>query len=185
MCRGRIEIIMGCMFSGKSSEIIKIIRRYKILNKNILAINNELDNRYDVNKIVTHDKIAQDCLSTKQLLSVKSTELYKKADVVVIEEAQFFKDLFEFVVSGADIDNKTIIVAGLDGDYKRDPFGDILRLIPHAEKVTKLEALCLKCGDGTPAHFTKRITTEDSQTLVGSSESYVAVCRRHFNSEEE
>ena len=185
MCRGRIEIIIGCMFSGKSTEIIKIMKRYRILNKKILAISHSIDTRYNKNtpQIITHDKISYDCIHLKELNSLKNTSSYKESDLVVIEEAQFFPDLYNFVINAADIDNKTIVVAGLDGDYKKDPFGDILKLIPHSEKVTKLEALCLKCGDGTPAHFTKRIVEDDNQTLVGSNESYIAVCRKHFNSD--
>lgn len=182
MCKGRIEIIIGCMFSGKSSELIKIMKRYKILKKNILAISHSIDNRYNDSKpkIVTHDKVSYDCLQLNELNIVKDNDNYTNADLIIIEEAQFFSDLFEFVINAADNDNKTVIVAGLDGDYKKEPFGDILRLIPHSEKVTKLEALCLMCGDGTPAHFTKRIIDNDNQTLVGSTESYIAVCRKHF-----
>ena len=182
MCKGRIEIIIGCMFSGKSTEIIKIMKRYRMLNKKILAISHSIDTRYNGStpQIVTHDKISYDCIQLKELLSLHQTQNYKDAELIVIEEAQFFPDLYEFVVNAADVDNKTLVVAGLDGDYKKNPFGDILRLIPHAENVTKLEALCLKCGDGTPAHFTKRIIENDNQTLVGSTESYIAVCRKHF-----
>ena len=88
--------------------------------------------------------------------------------------------MYSFVTESLITDQKTIIVAGLDGDYKQEPFGDILKLIPHAERVKKLSALCLKCNDGTPASFTKRIISSKLQTLVGSSESYIAVCRKHL-----
>ena len=178
---GRIEIILGCMFSGKSTEIIKFMKRYKILSKTILAINHKIDVRYsEAPKIVTHDNISFDCVFTDKLNDLKLDTKYINADIIVIEEAQFFTDLLSFVVNAADKDGKVVIVAGLDGDFKKDPFGDILKLIPHAEKVTKLNALCLLCGDGTPAAFTKRIIENDSQTFVGSSESYIAVCRKHY-----
>lgn len=178
---GRIEIILGCMFSGKSTELIKLMKKYKILDKQILAINHKIDVRYsEAPKIVTHDNISFDCIFTERLHNLKNDTKYINAHIIVIEEAQFFEDLFSFVINAADIDGKVVIVAGLDGDFKKEPFGDILKLIPHAEKVTKLNALCLLCGDGTPASFTKRIIDNDSQTLVGSSESYIAVCRKHY-----
>jgi thymidine kinase len=103
-----------------------------------------------------------------------------KNDVIIIEELQFFTDAYESIVKWCDINNKIVIAAGLDGDFLRNPFGDVLRLIPHAEKVTKLSALCKKCGDGTLAHFTKRITNDNQTTLVGSDDIYEAVCRKHF-----
>lgn len=178
---GRLEIIMGCMFSGKSSEIIKIINSYTLLNKKIMAITHSIDTRYNKSAIiVTHDKIKYDCISTSNLLSLKEKDIYKDADVVVIEEAQFFDDLYNFVIYCLKHDNKIVIVAGLDGDYKQEPFGDILKLIPHAERVKKLSALCLLCNDGTLASFTKRKISCESQTFVGSSESYIAVCRKHL-----
>jgi thymidine kinase len=181
---GRIEIIMGCMFSGKSTEIIRIIKRYNILNKKILVINHVNDKRYtDEEKIVTHDMVSYNCIfksSLEELITNKSDQ-YLNSEIIVIEEAQFFPDLYTFVIKSADMYNKTIIIAGLDGDFKREKFGDILRLIPHAESVTKLNALCLVCNDGTLASFTKRLTNDKNQTLIGSSESYIAVCRKHFN----
>jgi len=180
---GQINLIIGCMFSGKSTEIIKLMKRYTVLNKKILAINHMLDKRYTKEEescIVTHDKLSYNCIFTEKLLTLKDNIRYKEAEILVVEEAQFFGDLFNFVVGAADNDGKIVIVAGLDGDYKKEAFGDILKLIPHAEKVTKLHALCLLCGDGTNASFTKRITDSQTQTLIGSGESYIAVCRKHF-----
>jgi thymidine kinase len=78
-----------------------------------------------------------------------------------------------------------VIAGGLDGDFRRAPFGDVLRLIPHAEKVVKLSALCKRCRDGTPANFTMRLTKDKSQTVVGSADVYEAVCRKHFLENEE
>jgi thymidine kinase len=185
MDRGRIELIIGCMFSGKSTELIRKIRKYQVLKKKILVINHSLDNRYGKHNIITHNKQENECVSTNNLLSLLDTTYYKESYIIVIEEAQFFKDLYAFTTYAADNDNKTVIVAGLDGDFKRQKFGDILSLIPHAESVTKLHALCLKCNDGTKAYFTKRINKDNtSQTYVGTHEDYVAVCRYHFNQED-
>ena len=177
---GSVKIIIGSMFSGKSTEVIRLIDRYKLLKKNVLAINHTLDDRYDKNKIVTHNKVKKDCLSVSELMPLLNTVDYIKSDVVVIEEAQFFKDLFKFVVKSSDENNKIVVVAGLDGNYKREPFGDILNLIPYAESVIKLHALCMKCGDGTKASFTKRINKDNEEILIGSTEEYVPVCRKHY-----
>ena len=110
-------------------------------------------------------------------------DLYNSSEIIVIEEAQFFPDLYQFATISADIKNKIVIVAGLSGDFKREPFGDILKLIPHAEGIKVLNAFCLECNNGTPAYFTKRINKKNiDQTFVGSDKDYVAVCREHYNS---
>ena len=179
---GSITLIIGCMFSGKSTEIMRLIKRYKILKKQILIINHITDQRYATSSISTHDQQQIECEMAASLMPIKQTEKYRESQVIVIEEAQFFTDLFNFTTSVADIDNKTVIVAGLSGDFNRNPFGDIQRLIPHAENITKLSALCVMCGDGSPAHFSKRIDTSNrSQTLIGSTTEYIAVCRKHYN----
>lgn len=177
---GSIKIIMGSMFSGKSTEVIRVINRYKLLNKNVLAINHSLDTRYDKNKIVSHNKEKLDCLSTDNLMSLIDTDDYQISELVVIEEAQFFNDLYEFSVKSADIYHKNVVIAGLDGNFKREPFGQILQLIPHAESVVKLHALCMLCGDGTKASFTKRICENKKEILVGTKEEYLPVCRKHY-----
>jgi unsaturated rhamnogalacturonyl hydrolase len=101
-------------------------------------------------------------------------------DVIIVEELQFFEDAYENIINWCDIKGKIIICAGLDGDFLRNPFGDVLKLIPYANKVEKLSALCKKCGDGTPAHFSKRIIDDSNKKLVGSDDIYEAVCRKHF-----
>ena len=179
---GSITLIIGCMFSGKSTEIMRLIKRYKILKKQILIINHITDQRYATSSISTHDQQQIECEMAASLTPIKQTEKYRDSQVIVIEEAQFFTDLFNFATIAADLDDKTVIVAGLSGDFNRNPFGDIQRLIPHAENITKLSALCVKCGDGTLAHFSKRIDTDNhDQTLVGTASEYIAVCRKHFN----
>ena len=97
-----------------------------------------------------------------------------ESEVIFIEEAQFFENLFTFVKDGLE-NQKSFYVAGLDGDFKREPFGDILKLIPLAEKVYKLNALCFFCKDGTEAPFTKRLSTSQDQQLVGGADSYASV----------
>ena len=180
--KGSISLVMGGMFSGKSTELLRIINRWKVIGKKIMIINHSLDDRYsNNNKIATHDKQFTDCISVEYLIPLMETPEYKNSDIIVIEEGQFFKDLFAFSTISADKNNKILVIAGLDGDSNREPFGDILRLIPHSESVIKLSAICLMCNDGTTAHFSKRLNnSNDSQVHVGTDNDYVAVCRKHF-----
>ena len=187
MKKGNLELIIGPMYSGKSTELIKIANRYKCINKKILPVNHFLNSRYDTNNISTHDKnVFPDCLIVKNLFELKEKylELFYEADIIIIEELQFYPDAYDFITSVCDQHHKTIIAAGLNGDSKRNPFGDVLRLIPHAEKVTFLYALCKLCGDGTTAHFTKDIkindADNDTQIFIGGVEKYQSVCRYHY-----
>ena len=179
MSVGRIEVIIGCMFSGKSTEIIRLIHRYKKINKKLLILNNSLDQRYGECVISTHDKQQVACKSLDSLIPIMDTDDYTTSEVIIIEEAQFFKDLFEFATKSADLHNKIVIVSGLDGDYKRQPFGDILKLIPHAEVVKKLSALCILCNNGDEANFTQRLVNSDELELIGTNE-YRPTCRYHY-----
>ena len=177
---GYLEIIIGPMYAGKSTELIRIINRYKCLNKKIIVINHILNNRYGSVSLTTHNREKVDsCIILENLFDLES-ELLNNNDVIIIEELQFFKDAYSSIVEWCDNHCKTIIAAGLDGDYLRQPFGDVLRLIPHADKITKLSALCKKCGDGTLAHFTKRTIQNNELTLIGSDNLYEAVCRNHY-----
>lgn len=179
---GRIDLITGPMFSGKSSELIKIIKRYQVLDKKILIVNHTSDNRYNENSITTHNKVSVDCICIEQLFLLKNDSKYNydTSEIIVIEEAQFFANLYDFVKHAADIDNKTIIVAGLDGDSNRNMFGEILKLVPISDTITKLHALCIKCKNGTPGIFSKRLVNISSQVLVGVDE-YIPVCRHHYH----
>ena len=183
-----IQLFIGPMYAGKSSELIRQIQRYEILDKNILVINHSINNRYGSNTITTHTKMSyDDCIIIDTLSEVyedKYKTKFDNADVIVIEELQFFKDAYDNIVEWCD-NGKHVIAGGLDGDFRRAPFGDVLRLIPHAEKVVKLTALCKRCCNGTPAVFTMRTTLDESQTIVGSGDIYEAVCRKHFLENEE
>lgn len=178
---GYLELIIGPMYAGKSTELIRIINRYKCLNKKIIIINHIYNNRYGTTGISTHnnDKI-EECITLENLTDLDNSIL-ELNDVIIIEELQFFNDAFDNIIEWCDRLNKIVICGGLDGDFMRNPFGDVLKLIPHAEKITKLNALCKKCGDGTLAHFSKRIILNNEKTLVGSDDVYEAVCRYHYN----
>ena len=175
-------LVIGPMFSGKSSYLLTSIRKYKELDWSTYIITSNLDKRYtNDNKIVNHnqDYAAADA-SVKYLNEVSSFKEYLDAKVVIIEEAQFYPDLVEFVLKTVEVYNKHVIVAGLDGDASRKPFGKLLDLIPYADTIIKLKALCKKCGDGTEALFTCKKVHCDSTVDIGGSEKYQALCRKHF-----
>ena len=178
---GTIDIIMGCMFSGKSTELIRLANRYKVLDMKVLIINHTLDNRYSESAVATHSQIKMDCLSLNSLLKIKQhyKDLYDESQVIIIEEAQFFPGLYNFVLDACEKDNKNVLVVGLDGDSNRKEFGEILKLIPVCDSVKKLYGLCVRCKDGTKACFTKRLVDNDDQVFIGSSE-FQAVCRKCY-----
>jgi len=180
-----INLIMGCMFSGKTSEIISVAKMNKLLNRNVLIINYEEDSRYSsADKITTHDKTSLDCITCgKDLELAKSLKGYTESDVICINEGQFFKNLVKFCVDACE-DGKIIHVCGLDGDYLKRPFGEILELIPYCENVRKLHAICMGCMNGTLASFTKRIIKSEDLVLIGSVESYMPVCRKCYTKED-
>ena len=179
---GRIELILGCMYSGKTTEMVRKINMYKTLNKPMVIYTHAMDTRYaESGKISTHDNTILQAIPKTHLSDIFETLSYQTAEMIFIEEAQFFPDLFDTVVRAANEHNKTLIISGLDGDYLLQPFEQIIRLIPHAESVIKLNALCRKCGDGTPASFSKRIVSSVERQLVGSNGIYEAVCRKHYD----
>lgn len=167
------------MFSGKSTELIRRLKRHKAINKNILVINSSKDVRSTQKVLQTHDKVTFDCVKTNNLLEILCTQEFEKSEIIGIDEGQFFTHLKDFV-QGALFRGKHVIVAGLDGDYKQEKFGEILDLIPLASDIIKLKALCMECKDGTPAAFTKRTCENESQELVGENDYYKAVCRSHL-----
>ena len=182
---GNLELIMGCMYSGKTTELIRLMNRYKSINNNILAINYKNDTRYgNDNKIYTHNKNGVEALHIDDLTALcEGSEFqnqYETAEIIFINEGQFFNNLYEFCVRAVDMDCKTVIVCGLDGDFRREPFGDMLRLVPLADKVTRLTALCKICNNGTRGLFTLRTINSSEQTLIGGDESYMPVCRTHY-----
>ena len=170
------------MYAGKSTELIRFIRQYKFLNKNVLCINHKINKRYGSSNIITHDKDEiTDCIVLEKLHEVYVLgKLFKHSDVIIIEELQFFEDAYVTIIDFVEKYNKTVICAGLIGDYKRRTFGDVHKLLPLSDEIIHLKALCSICKDGTKAPFTKRITTCSDVNLVGSNEAYISVCRKHY-----
>lgn len=176
---GYLEVIIGPMFSSKTSKLVEIYKQCKFCNISVAVINHSIDNRYDEMLLSTHDKIKIPCVKTETLKDIwtndKNGEDIKNANVILINEGQFFPDLYEVVVDMLE-NGKQIYVCGLDGDFERKKFGQILDIIPLCDKVTKQTSLCSLCKDGTPGIFSLRLTNEKEQTIVGS-ENYIPVCR--------
>jgi hypothetical protein len=120
-------------------------------------------------------------IPVKNLTNHSLMDPYLEAKLVVIEEGQFFEDLYEFVLKAVEKDKKMVVVGGLDGDCFRKPFGQILQLIPLADTLTKLTAFCKICADGTPGIFTYRLTESKETIEVGGDEMYMPLCRAHYN----
>ena len=179
----RIEIILGCMYSGKTTELIRRTNRYKAIGKQVLIINHMIDERTDSNSIQTHSNgqtsNKENAVKISELLKIFEIAMFDECDIIGIDEAQFFPDLLEFVKK-VETYNKILIIAGLDGDYKREPIGQILQCIPFCDEVTKLNAMDMIDKDGSPAIFSKRIVGGNNQILVGANESYIAVSRKNF-----
>ena len=174
---GYLELILGPMFSGKSSRLIQIVRKYKTLNQKILIVKPIIDNRYsNKSEIITHDKITESCMSCSNLEVI--VDMINNYDVILIEEGQFFTDLYKYVILWCQ--TKRVYVAGLNGDANKQLFGDIHTLIPHADEIIFMKALCKVCNDGTPAIFTQKIISNNTVIEVGGEELYSACCRKHF-----
>ena len=178
---GRLEVIIGNMFSGKSTELIRRINREKSIKKKILVINFADDNRYSTNSVATHDQLKVTSLRLKTL-SDFNVNFIPQYDSFFIDEGQFFPDLYIFVKNLVETFKKHVVVSGLDGDANKNQFGEMIKLIPICDTVDKLHAYCNKCNDGTIAPFTKR-TSECSQVIdIGGINKYIPVCRyHHFN----
>ena len=176
----KLTLILGPMFSGKSTALIENVRKYEAVGCPVLVIKPMIDQRYTKeDKVVTHRYDSISC-SVASKLEAFDNNFINTFDIIAIDEGQFFPDLVPMVVQWLEILHKSILVAGLDGDYQRQPIGQILNLIPYADHYTKKTALCAVCKNGTPGQFTKRIVSGDKKVLIGGVECYKAVCRAHF-----
>jgi thymidine kinase len=179
---GKLELIIGNMFSGKTSELVRRINRTRSINKRILVINYIGDNRYSSDSIATHDQTKVKCLKVAKLNDIPIGML-NDYDSFFIDEGQFFTDLYTYALLLVETYHKHVVVSGLDGDADRKMFGDLIKLIPICDSVDKLTAYCNKCNNGTYAPFTKRINGTKCEIVdIGGSDKYIPVCRFHFNS---
>jgi thymidine kinase len=176
--KGMIQIIFGPMFSGKTTELLRRMRRYRIRNDSCLLFKTR-DSRYedDYDKVMTHDKINfLEAVSCDRLY--EEVEATRNATVIGIDEGQFFPDIIEFCDDMANA-GKIVIVAALDSDFRRQPFGNICQIVAKAERVTKLSSICHFCKED--AAFTARISTETEQKVIGGPDKYKPVCRECYS----
>ena len=191
---GYLEIILGSMYSGKTGKLLEIYKQCQFCNIPVSIINHSIDKRYHDTMVSSHDKVMAPCLQAINLNDIWTNvgfvesgnqsdnyahKLLRSSDVILINEGQFFPDLYEVVVDMLK-ENKKVYVCGLDGDFERKKFGAILDLIPICDKVSKLTSLCSLCKDGTPGIFSMRLTDEKEQTVVGS-DNYIPVCRKCYS----
>ena len=183
---GYLELIIGPMFSGKTSKLINMYNEEVKCNINhkteVIAINYDKDTRYGANKIASHNAMEIGCLSINELSELSENLSYKSliesAKSIYINEAQFFKNLKKWVVDQVEIFDKNIILCGLDSDFKREKFGELLDLVPHANVITKLSGTCSKCYG--QSIYTFRVSNEISQEVIGT-DNYIPVCRNCYN----
>ena len=178
---GFLHIIIGPMFSGKSTKLINEINTLKMYKKNILIINSNKDIRVQNDFIKTHNNIQYKAIKLDDLDESKIHSIIKKYDTVCIDEAQFFSNLIPFVKCLLQY-TIHIIITGLNGDTNQNKFGHIIDLIPLANKIDKLSGICTICNDGTPGDFSilKKYKQKKKQILVGGNDMYQCVCRKHL-----
>lgn len=175
---GSIEVICGSMFSGKTEELIRRLRRAQIAKLNVEIFKPKTDTRYDENSVVSHDLNSIQSTPVENAASILL--LGANTQVVGIDEAQFFDDELPDICNKLANRGIRVIIAGLDMDYLGNPFGPMPALMSIAETVTKVHAVCLQCGG--PASYSYRTTDSDAKILLGEKESYEPRCRICYHS---
>lgn len=177
-----LDLIIGPMYSNKTTELIRRANIYHDLGLKVLYINSILDTRDD-RAFSTHNRtlgnISFDSIKAKKLSECDIS----KYDVIALDESQFFPDLKENVLSWVEKEKKIVLVAGLSGDFRRENFGQIIDLVPLSDSVTKLYSFCSTCiikKEMKQAHFTKRIVRDENDILIGGKECYIPVCRECY-----
>ena len=175
-CGGYLKLILGPMFSGKTSKLITIYHHNTIADISTCVINYEEDNRYHNTLLSSHDKRMIPCLKVKKIHEVfeKYPDILRTTKAFIINEGQFFSDLYNAVCLLVNQHHKIVYIGGLDGDYQMKKFGQMIDLIPLADEVEKLRAICTQCKK--PAAFTKRLSKETEQKVIGC-DNYIPVCR--------
>merc|ERR1711937_22199 len=174
--KGEIQMIIGPMFSGKSTELQRRLNRCQFALLKCLVIKYEKDDRYDDEKMCTHDGKTCPAVKASKLNSIAPA--CDPFDVIGIDEGQFFPDIVEFSENQANR-GKVIIIAALDGTFQRQPFPKIMELIPLSESVVKLNAVCMSCR--CEAAFSRRLGNETEVEVIGAEDKYMSVCRRCYN----
>lgn len=177
---GWVEVIVGCMFSGKTEELIKQVQRAEFAKQKWQAFKPQIDARYSEVDVCSHDQSRLKCIPVKEAGEIAQL-IERKTSVVAIDEAQFFDNSLVTIAQVLANAGKRVILAGLDTDWRGRPFGPIPQLMAMAEVVRKQYAICVICGN--EATRTQRLVAAQDDILVGSVESYEARCRSHFDPE--
>ena len=174
--KGWIEVITGSMFSGKTEELLRRLRRAKFAKQRVEIFKPAIDTRYSDNQVVSHDAnaIPSTVIDNAQQIIILANDI----DVVGIDEAQFFADDIVDTCEQLAESGVRVIVAGLDMDYKGKPFGAMPQLLARAEYVTKVHAICVKCG--SLAQFSHRTSTEEGTIILGETDRYEPLCRKCY-----
>ena len=188
----KLDMILGPMFSGKTTKLLEIMDAFDKQGIKYIAVKPNIDNRYNDsdknNFIVSHNFEKKECKVTSDLKDVffeiknkiNNSESSDSVQYVLIDEAQFFKNLYKFCIACLEHLNINVVVTGLDGDFMRKPMGDILELLPIANTITKLSSKCNHTNCTNPGIFSHRIVADQSQVLIGGSDKYVPLCRNHY-----
>ena len=175
--KGSIEVICGSMFSGKTEELLRRLKKAQFAKLNIAVFKPRVDKRYDTQKVVSHDE------NTIQAIAVESTKdilrLVNEAQIVAIDEAQFFDSELITVCNKLANSGIRVIIAGLDMDFLGKPFGIMPELLAIAEHITKVHAICIDCS--TIANHSFRMTDDKNQIQIGEKEEYKPLCRECFS----
>ena len=174
---GWIEVIAGSMFSGKSEELIRRLRRAKIARQKVQVFKPEIDERYSRDHIVSHSEMKHESANVRTAADVRA-KVEPDTEVVGIDEAQFFDNELIKVVNELAEKGMRVIVAGLDQDYTGKPWEPMPQLLAVAEYITKTHAICVKCGQ--PANYSQRIFESEERVAVGGAGMYEARCRSCF-----
>jgi thymidine kinase len=174
---GWIEVIAGSMFSGKSEELIRRLRRARIARQKVQVFKPRIDTRYSHDHIVSHSEMRHES-STVETARELLSKVEKGTEVVGIDEGQFFDKELVDVVNELAYRGVRVIIAGLDQDYTGKPFEPMPQLLAIAEYITKTHAICVRCGQ--PANYSQRIVDVEDRVVVGAANAYEARCRRCF-----
>ena len=185
---GYIKLIMGPMFSGKTTHLIHSYHTHKYQDYNVFVLNYIGDTRYSNSELVSHDKDTIPCIFSKTLGEIwyntnhlNYSDIHE-ADIILINEAQFFPDIYDCVIDMVESHHKKVYLYGLDGDFQKQPFllsdKGWLDLIPYADSVKKLNANCKKCSSS--AIFSHRLTKEEEQIVIGAN-NYIPLCRKCYH----
>lgn len=175
---GHIEVVCGSMFSGKTEELIRRIKRVQIAGQNFKVFKPKIDNRYSDTEVVSHSKNAIESIVVSNAVDIIDL-VDDSVEVVGIDEVQFFDDRIVQVCTGLANSGKRVIVAGLDTDYSGRPFGPMPALLSISEYITKVKAICLDCS--SVANFSYRLSDSEEVVMLGETKEYIPLCRKCFN----